>query len=439
MWGEKHVNETLALDEEKTLLGCLLMGGVGTGEVFTLVEAGDFQHWAHQSVFAVMQDLFMAGVDIDAISVLGGLEKRGELGRINGTMVHDLLSKATMKSDIPFLAGNVKERSRKRQLWSLAAHMETLCKEPSVTSTDVLGRVRDGLDNIMLSSSAGGACHLAFDESLDWLADAMAGQLPQGVMTGFRGLDAMLQGLQGGQLVVVAARPGCGKSTLAVDFMREISIKNGLATLMFSLEMSSREIQQRILAAETCTNISAIRGGHVSVDQFEVLKQKAGEISDAPIYISDDASQTIMDIVSRSKIEVRKNDVRLIVVDYLQLITPANVNVPRQEQVAQMTRQLKILAKDLNVPIVLVAQLNRNSENRDGGTPRASDLRESGAIEQDADIILLIDRPDAKDPDHQRAGEADIIVAKNRGGATGVHTIAHQLHYSRFKEFPQGM
>ena len=146
-----------------------------------------------------------------------------------------------------------------------------------------------------------------------------------------------------------------------------------------------------------------------------------------------------MDIVSRAKIEVRKNDVRLIVVDYLQLITPANVNVPRQEQVAQMTRQLKILAKDLNVPIVLVAQLNRNSENRDGGTPRASDLRESGAIEQDADIILLIDRPDAKDPDHQRAGEADIIVAKNRGGATGVHTIAHQLHYSRFREFPQNM
>mgnify|MGYP000904415893 CR=1 FL=1 len=430
------MNETLTLDEEKTLLGCLLMGGVGSGEVFTLVEAKDFQHWAHQAVFAVMQDLFMAGVDIDAISVLGGLEKRGELGRIDGAMVHDLMSKATTKSDIPFLAGNVKERSRKRQLWSLAAHMETLCQEPSVTSTDVLGRVRDGLDSIMLSSSAGGAKHI---ESLDWLADAMAGTLPQGVMTGFRGLDAMLQGLQGGQLVVVAARPGCGKSTLAVDFMREISIRNGAATLMFSLEMSSREIQQRILAAETCTNISAIRGGHVSVDQFEVLKRAAGEISSAPIYISDDASQTIMDIVSRAKIEVRKNDVRLIVVDYLQLITPANVNVPRQEQVAQMTRQLKILAKDLNVPIVLVAQLNRNSENRDGGTPRASDLRESGAIEQDADIILLIDRPDAKDPDHQRAGEADIIVAKNRGGATGVHTIAHQLHYSRFKEFPRGM
>lgn len=105
MWGETHVNETLALDEEKTLLGCLLMGGVGTGEVFTMVEARDFQHWAHQAVFAVMQDLFMAGVDIDAISVLGGLEKRGELGRINGTMVHDLLSKATMKSDIPFWRG----------------------------------------------------------------------------------------------------------------------------------------------------------------------------------------------------------------------------------------------------------------------------------------------------------------------------------------------
>lgn len=150
------MNDTLTLDEEKTLLGGLLLGGVGSGEVFTLVEAKDFQHWAHQAVFAVMQDLFMAGVDVDAISVLGGLEKRGELGRVDGGMVHDLMSKATTKSDIPFLAGNVKERSRKRQLWSLAAHMETLCKEPSVTSTDVLGRVRDGLDSIMLSSSSGG-------------------------------------------------------------------------------------------------------------------------------------------------------------------------------------------------------------------------------------------------------------------------------------------
>jgi replicative DNA helicase len=221
-------------------------------------------------------------------------------------------------------------------------------------------------------------------------------------------------------------------STLGLDFLRSCSIKNRLASVVFSLEMSKSEIVMRLLSAEAKIKLADMRSGRMSDDDWTRLARRMSEISEAPLYIDDSPNLTMMEIRAKARRLKQKSDLKLVVIDYLQLMTSGKKVESRQQEVSEFSRQLKLLAKELEVPVVAMSQLNRGPEQRTDKKPMLSDLRESGAIEQDADMVILLHRPDAFERDDPRGGEADLILAKHRNGPTKTVTVAHQLHLSRF-------
>ncbi|MCP9274963.1 replicative DNA helicase [Mycolicibacterium arenosum] len=221
-------------------------------------------------------------------------------------------------------------------------------------------------------------------------------------------------------------------STLGLDFLRSCSIKNQHASIVFSLEMSKAEIVMRLLSAEAKIKLADMRSGRMSDDDWTRLARRMSEISEAPLYIDDSPNLTMMEIRAKSRRLAQKTDLRLIVIDYLQLMTSGKKVESRQQEVSEFSRQIKLLAKELSVPVVAMSQLNRGPEQRTDKKPMLADLRESGSIEQDADMVILLHRPDAFEKDDPRGGEADLIIAKHRAGPTKTVVVAHQLHLSRF-------
>jgi replicative DNA helicase len=221
-------------------------------------------------------------------------------------------------------------------------------------------------------------------------------------------------------------------STLALDFMRSCSIKHDLASVMFSLEMSKSEIVMRLLSAQASVKLQSMRSGRMSDDDWVRLGRCMGQVSDAPLYIDDSPNLTMMEIRAKARRLHQRADLKLIVIDYLQLLSSGKRYESRQQEVSDFSRNLKLLAKELDVPVLAVSQLNRGPEQRSDKKPMVSDLRESGSQEQDADIVILLHRPDAFERDDPRGGEADLILGKHRNGPTKTITVAHQLHLSRF-------
>jgi replicative DNA helicase len=227
-------------------------------------------------------------------------------------------------------------------------------------------------------------------------------------------------------------------STLGLDWARSCSVRHGMTSVIFSLEMSRTEIVMRMLSAEAKIRLQDMRGGRMSDDDWTRLARRMSEISEAPLFIDDSPNMTMMEIRAKARRLKQRHDLKLIVVDYLQLMTSGKRVESRQQEVSEFSRQLKLLAKELEVPVVAISQLNRGPEQRTDKRPMLADLRESGSLEQDADMVLLIHRPDAWERDDPRAGEADLILAKHRAGPTATVTVAHQLHYSRFADIAQG-
>ncbi|HMT48564.1 replicative DNA helicase [Dietzia sp. UBA5065] len=228
-------------------------------------------------------------------------------------------------------------------------------------------------------------------------------------------------------------------STIGLDIMRSCSIKNGLTSVVFSLEMSKTEIVMRLMSAEARVKLSDMKSGKMSDEDWTRMARRMGEISEAPLFIDDSPNLTMMEIRAKARRLKQKHDLRLIVVDYLQLMSSGKKVESRQQEVSEFSRQLKLLAKELDVPLIAISQLNRGPEQRTDKRPQVSDLRESGSLEQDADIVMLLHRPDATERDDPRAGEADLILGKHRGGPTSTITVAHQLHYSRFVDMARGL
>jgi replicative DNA helicase len=227
-------------------------------------------------------------------------------------------------------------------------------------------------------------------------------------------------------------------STLGLDLARSCSVAHGMASVIFSLEMSRTEIVMRLLSAEAKIRLSDMRSGRMSDDDWTRLARRMGEISEAPLFIDDSPNMTMMEIRAKARRLKQRNDLRLIVIDYMQLMSSGKKVESRQQEVSEFSRHLKLLAKELEVPVVTISQLNRGPEQRTDKKPMLADLRESGSLEQDADMVMLIHRPDAWERDDPRAGEADLILAKHRNGPTTTVTVAHQLHYSRFNDMAQG-
>lgn len=253
-----------------------------------------------------------------------------------------------------------------------------------------------------------------------------------GVPTDFIELDELTGGLHGGQMIVIAARPGVGKSTLALDIARSAAIHHHMPTVFFSLEMSRTELAMRVLSAEGKISMGRLKKGDLDTEGWTNLATLQGRIDSAPLFIDDSPNMTLMEIRAKCRRLKQRNDLKLVVLDYLQLMSSGKKVESRQQEVSEFSRSLKLLAKELDVPVIALSQLNRGSEQRTDKRPMVSDLRESGSIEQDADMVILLHREDMYNPESDRVGEADMIIAKHRGGPTRTIPLAFSGKYSRF-------
>jgi replicative DNA helicase len=253
-----------------------------------------------------------------------------------------------------------------------------------------------------------------------------------GVPTGFTDFDNLTNGLHPGQMIVVAARPAVGKSTWGLDIARSAAIKHKMATVLFSLEMSRTEITMRLLSAEASIQLQNMRKGTMRDEDWTRLARTMAEVSDAPLFIDDSPNMSLMEIRAKCRRLKQQHNLRLVIIDYLQLMSSGKRVESRQQEVSEFSRALKLLAKELEVPVIAISQLNRGSEQRTDKRPQMSDLRESGSIEQDADMVILLHRESMYERESPREGEADLIVAKHRNGPTDTITVAFQGHYSRF-------
>jgi replicative DNA helicase len=426
------------LAAEQSVLGGMMLSKDAIADVLEKLRPGDFYRPAHQNVYDAVLDLYARGEPADAVTVAAELDRRGLLRRMGGALyLHTLISTVPTAANAGYYAGIVAEKALLRRLVEAGtrvvqygyagaegADVNEIVDRAQAEIYDVTER-RTTEDFVVLES--------LLQPTMDEI-DAIASQggIARGVPTGFTELDEVTNGLHPGQMIVIAARPGMGKSTLGLDFLRSCSIKNRMASVVFSLEMSKSEIVMRLLSAEAKIKLADMRSGRMSDDDWTRLARRMSEISEAPLYIDDSPNLTMMEIRAKARRLRQKSDLRLIVIDYLQLMTSGKKVESRQQEVSEFSRQLKLLAKELEVPVVAMSQLNRGPEQRTDKKPMLADLRESGAIEQDADMVILLHRPDAFERDDPRGGEADLILAKHRNGPTKTVTVAHQLHLSRF-------
>ena len=430
------------LDAEQSVLGGMLLSKNAIGDVIEeLAGSADFYRPAHQTVYETILDLYAQGEPADPVTVAAALTKTGLLARIGGaSYLHTLVQMVPTAANAQHYAEIVAERAVFRRLAEAGTRITQDGYTGEGAPQEAVDHAQAELFKVLGDQTQKEALPLSATSHmmLDRIEARKGRQGLRGLGTGFTDLDSLTHGLMGGQLIVIAARPAMGKSTLAIDFVRACSIKHKLPSAFFSLEMSREEIEDRVLSAEARVGHHHIQSGDLSEEDWTRVARRMPDISEAPLFIDDTASQSAMEISAKARRLKQKHDIRLIVVDYLQLMTSGGRRPEsRQQEVSEMSRNLKLLAKSLNVPIIALSQLNREAEKRADKKPMLSDLRESGAIEQDADMVILLHREDAYEKESPRAGEADLIVAKHRGGPTATITVAFQGHYSRFVDMAQ--
>jgi len=425
---------------EQSVLGGMLLSKDAIADVVEVLRAGDFYRPAHQIVYDTVLDLYGRGEPADPVTVSAELTRSGQLMRVGGTpYLHTLISSVPTAANAGFYAEIVAERATLRRLVEAGTRIVQLGYGAAAGQggdvDEVVDRAQAEIYDVTERRTSEDYVRLEqlLQGTMDEI-DAISSRGGQsiGVPTGFSELDQITNGLHPGQMIILAARPAIGKSTLALDFARACSIRHGLTSAIFSLEMSKSEITMRLLSAEAKVPLHHMRSGHMSDDDWARLARRMGEVADAPLYIDDSPNLTMMEIRAKARRLRQRHDLRLVVVDYLQLMTSGKRVENRQVEVSEFSRSLKLLAKELEVPVIAISQLNRGPEQRTDKKPLLSDLRESGSLEQDADMVVLLHREDAYERESPRAGEADLILAKHRNGPTGTVTVAFQGHYSRF-------
>jgi len=422
------------LHAEQSVLGSMLINKDAIADCLEAVKAHDFYRPSHELIFDAVLDLFGRGEPADAITVADELSKRGDLTRVGGqAYLHQLIQSVPTAANAGYYAEIVHERAVLRRLVEAGTRIVQLgYAQGEGDIDDIVNRAQAEVYNV--AEKRGGEDYHVLGEILDETLteiEAASGRTDEmiGVPTGFIELDELTNGLHPGQMIVIAARPAVGKSTLGIDIARAAAIKHKMATAVFSLEMSRTEITMRILSAEATIQLQDLRKGLKSQDQWNKLARIMGTISDSPLFIDDSPNMSLMEIRAKCRRLKQQHNLKMVIIDYLQLMSSGKKVESRQQEVAEFSRALKLLAKEIEVPVIAISQLNRGPEQRTDKRPQMSDLRESGSIEQDADVVILLHR-DRSDP--ERDGEADVIVAKHRNGPTKDIVLAFQGHYARF-------
>lgn len=421
---------------EQSVLGAMMLSKDAIADVTMTIRGEDYYRPVHQTIHEVILDLFGRGEPVDAVTVAGQLKRRGDLERIGGApYLHQLISGVPTAANAGYYARIVRERAQLRSLVQAGTRVVQLGYADDGGDVDEL--INQAQSEIYAVSERGDSEDYRpitefLDETVTELQELQKnGGMSSGVPTGFYQLDNLTHGLHPGQLIIVAARPAMGKSTLALDFCRNAAIHHEQTSVIFSLEMDGTEISRRMISAESGVSMSRISSGDLEDADWTKIAQVLSRCSQAPLYIDDSPNMTMPEIRSKCRRLKQQNDLKLVVVDYLQLMSSGKRVESRQQEVAEFSRSLKLLAKELEIPVVAVAQLNRGPEQRIEHKPMLADLRESGSLEQDADVVMLLNRPEVYNQE-DRPGEADVIVAKHRNGPTATIPLTFLGRLSKF-------
>ncbi|MDI6754283.1 MAG: replicative DNA helicase [Thermodesulfobacteriota bacterium] len=428
-----------SLEAEVSVLGGVLLENEALNRVLEVVREGDFYRESHRKIFSAMVNLYERNEPADLITLSETLKKKDALEEIGGLEYLNFLANSVpTAANIAYYAKIIKEKSILRKLINRATEIVSLGYSNSSDVDEFLDqaerlifeisedRVRPSfypIKDIIKSSF----------KTIERLYEKH--QLITGVPTGFTKLDELTSGLQPSDLIIVAGRPSMGKTALALNITQHAAIEGGIPSAIFSLEMAKEQLALRMLCSEAKVDAHRLRGGFLSEADWPRLTRAAGSLSEAPIFIDDTPGITVLEMRAKSRRLKAEHKLGLVVVDYMQLMRGRSDSETREQEISDISRSLKSLAKELALPVIALSQLNRRVEDRGDRRPQLADLRESGAIEQDADVIIFIYRDEVynKSDDNPHRGKAEIIIGKQRNGPTGIFDLAFLDKYTCFE------
>ena len=425
------------IEAEQAILGCMLTDKDSVISAIEVLKEEDFYREDNKTIYSAIVSLYAKNEPIDIITVKAELIEQGTFERVGGlAYLAELPEKVPTTANVDKYIKIVEEKAMMRSLISTANEMISLGYDETEEVDRIMDMAEKKVFDLTQKKNTKG-----YTAIKDVLVETFAkleelcnqkGKL-SGTSTGFADLDLKTNGLHDSDLLIVAARPAMGKSAFAINLATNVALQSGKGVAIFNLEMSKDQVGNRILCSEAMIDSNKVRSGQLEDDDWVKLASTLGRLSEAPIYIDDTAGITIMEIRAKCrKLKIEK-DIGLVVIDYLQLIQGSGKkNASREQEISEISRSLKILAKELNIPVIALSQLSRSVEKRDDKRPMLSDLRESGSIEQDADIVIFLYRDDYYNEDSEKKNVAEVILAKHRGGSTGTVDLAWLPSYTKF-------
>jgi len=427
------------LEAEKGVLGSIFFDNHVLDEVADMLVADHFYLDAHRRIYQAIMRLHESGIHgFDAVTVAESLQRTNELSEIGGgEYIEEIISSVPHSAHCKYYAEIVRSKAIQRRLIYTCTDILRDAYDETKDTQDLLDTAEQGIFQILEQQEAAQRIELkdilldTFDRINDRLQ--LQGAI-SGLTTGFRDLDAKINGFQPAELIILAARPSMGKTAFVLNLAEAAADRAQAGVVIFSLEQSNLELAERFLCIRGRMDLHKLRKGELTEDERDQLLRVSSELSDMPVYIDDQPGRSMSQIGAICRRLKRKNDLRMIIIDYLQLVEPEDKRAPREQQIAGITRRLKFLAKELKIPVIALAQLNRGVELREDKRPKLADLRESGAIEQDADIVMFLHRPEMYDPE-DRPGEAEVIIAKHRSGPTGLIKLNFSKQHMQFQDY----
>ncbi len=427
------------LEAERSVLGAMLITKEAITEVQEILRADDFYREAHKLVFAAMDELASRGEAVDVVTLTEELRKQDLLEKVGGLpFVTDLANAVPTAANVAFHAKIVKEKAELRRLIDAATAIAGAAYEDAEDVTTIMDEAEKRILAVANTQQRDGfeSVRPILVRTFEHINSVYESQGSiTGLATGFKDLDAMTSGLQPSDLVLVAARPSMGKTAFTLNIASHVGLA-GKTVAFFSLEMSKEQLMQRMLCSEGGIDSQRLRTGQIEDEEWSRLVETADRLNRAPIYIDDTAGITVMELRSKARRLKSEHGLDLIVIDYLQLMQgrPSKNSDNRQQEISEISRSLKALARELNVPVVALSQLSRSVESRQVKKPMLSDLRESGSLEQDADIVMFLYREDYYDQETENKNITEIIIAKHRNGPIGHVDLFFQKEFTRFRD-----
>lgn len=427
-----------SLEAEQSVLGAMLLDKEAISTAAEILQGEDFYREVHHEIFQAIVSIYNDGEPVDLITLTDRLKSRNTIEAVGGiTYLTQLMNVVPTTHNIAYYAKIVEEKSLLRKLIKSSNEIISKCYDNSQDPASIVDDAEKGIFNISLSRSTQGFVPIKkiLTSNFDRIEELYLnkGKIT-GIPTGFADLDAKLSGLQKSDLVLIASRPSMGKSSFMMNIVQNASVKEKYPTAIFSLEMSKEQLSQRLLCSEALIDAHRLRTGDITEDEWIKLARAMGILSDKPIFIDDTPAITVTEMRAKCRRLKIEHGLGMVLVDYLQLMQNIGKYESRQQEISNISRSLKALAKELEVPVVALSQLSRAPEMRADHRPILSDLRESGAIEQDADVVMFLYRDEYYNPDTEKKNIGEVIIAKQRNGPTGTVELVWLGQFTKFAD-----